>query len=92
MNLGCFSCLDRSERALLIPPEAGATTQIGLESTVVDVKLVLEKAMKAGLNKDRLSNVGLVFAFVERLGEGRGLWLGGETVDRLRAAVWTAFS
>lgn len=91
MNLGCFSSLDRSERALLLPPDAGAATQIGLESTVVDVKLVLEKAVQGGLNKDRLSNVALVFAFVERLGEGRGLWLGGETVDRLRAAVGTAF-
>lgn len=92
MGLGCFSSLDRSERALLLPPDAGAITQIALESTVVDVKLVLEKAMEVGWSKDRLRNVRLVFAFVERLGEGRGLWLGGEAVDRLKAAVWTAFN
>ena len=105
MGLRCFSSLDRSERALLLPPDAGAPTQIALESTVVDVKLVLEKAMCTitgsdgdassagvdGWSKDRLRNVKLVFAFVERLGEGKGLWLGGETVDRLRAAAWTAF-
>lgn len=92
LNLSCFSSLDKSERALLLPPDSGAPTQLSLESTIVDTKLILEKASLSGINADRLRNVGLIFTFVDRLGEGKGLCLGSETVDRLRAAVWTAFN
>ena len=91
LNLPCFSGLDRSERALLLPMDAGAPSNAWLESTIVDTKVVLEKACLQGGNADRLRNVRLVFAFVDKLGEGKGLWLGGETVDRLRAGVWMAF-
>lgn len=91
LRLGCFAGLDRSERALLLPADAGAPSQIGLDSNVVDAKVVLEKCCLDGVNADRLRNVKLVLAWVDRVGEGQGLWMGGETVDRLRAAVWGAF-
>lgn len=62
------------------------------ESNIVDTKLVLENDSVSGVNRDRLKGVRLLFAFCERMGEERGLWLTVESVDRLRAGVWTAFS
>ncbi|KAH0609631.1 uncharacterized protein H6S33_013117 [Morchella sextelata] len=104
LGLRAFSSLDKSERALLLPPPIASTEGAGtaaaaggiqmatFESNIVDTKLVLENDSVSGVNRDRLKGVRLLFAFCERMGEERGLWLTAESVDRLRAGVWTAFS
>lgn len=104
LGLKAFSSLDKSERALLLPPPIATTEGAGtaaaaggiqmatFESNIVDTKLVLEKDSVSGVNRDRLKGVKLLFSFCERMGEERGLWLTAESVDRLRAGVWTAFS
>lgn len=84
LGLRAFCSLDKSERALLLSAD-------GFESNIVDTKLALERDSKSGVNRDRLRGVKLLFAFCERMGEERGLWLNAENVDRLKAAVWTAF-
>lgn len=85
LGLRAFSSLDKSERALLLGAD-------GVESNIVDTRLVLERDVRNGINRDRLRGVKLLFKFCERMGEERGLWITGESVDRLRAGVWTAFA
>lgn len=85
MGLRAFSSLDKSERALLLSAD-------GVDSNIVDTRLVLERDSVSGVSRDRLRGVKLLFMFCERMGEERGLWLTGESVDRLKAGVWTAFA
>ncbi|KAI9861467.1 MAG: Anaphase-promoting complex subunit 1 [Vezdaea acicularis] len=79
---------ERSERALIVPRETGASVGLGLEGTVVDAKLTLMRALKSG-NRDALWNVRLVLEWAERarVSGRRSGWL-GEGLQRLRAAVW----
>ncbi|KAI9750215.1 MAG: hypothetical protein M4579_006563 [Chaenotheca gracillima] len=90
LNLPSFSTLDKSERALVIPPDAGNPVQASTDSTLVDTRLVFEKLCLSGDKADRLRNLKLLFAWAERAdAEGQKLkWMTSETVDRLRAAVW----
>ncbi|CAZ83653.1 unnamed protein product [Tuber melanosporum] len=85
LGLRAFSSLDKSERALLLSAD-------GVDSNIVDTRLVLERDSVSGVSRDRLRGVKLLFMFCERMGEERGLWLTGESVDRLKAGVWTAFA
>ncbi|KAH0537267.1 hypothetical protein FGG08_005929 [Glutinoglossum americanum] len=91
LRLKSFAGLDKSERALVIPPDAGLPVHASLESTVVDLRLVLEKASLLGDNADRLRNVKLLFAFADQLGGEKPHYLTKEIIDGLRAAVWMAF-
>jgi len=94
LSLKPFTTLDNSERALLLPVDVGSANNVGiLQDNSVDMKILLEKASLKGWNADRLRNVRLLFAFVDMLkGQDKLTWLTKESVDRLRAAVWTAFT
>ncbi|KAI9847292.1 MAG: Anaphase-promoting complex subunit 1 [Sclerophora amabilis] len=93
LNLPSFATLDKSERALVLPPDAGNPVQASTESTLVDTRLILEKACLNADKADRLRNLKLLFAWAERAEwEGKKMkWVTREVVDRLRAAVWMTF-
>ena len=62
-----------------------------IETTLVDARLMFEKAYLNADRADRLRNLRLLFAYADRA-ERRDLlplrWIKPEVVDRLRAAVW----
>ncbi|KAL7270280.1 Anaphase-promoting complex subunit 1 [Rhizina undulata] len=108
LSLRSFEGLDKSERALLLQTDSlvagsgngnaagggsgGAALRLEMESGLVDAKMLLEKEAIASGNKDRILGVKLLFTCVERMGLEKGLWVSGESVERLRAGVWTAFT
>lgn len=91
-NLTVFASLDKAEQALVIPPDAGGAFHAGTKGTMVDDRLVLERASLGTGNRDRLWNLKLLFDWAEgvRQQDGRLRWLGKEVVEGLRAAVWMA--
>ncbi|KAI9825373.1 MAG: hypothetical protein M1819_000539 [Sarea resinae] len=91
-TLPAFAGLDQAERALVLPPDAGSPVHAGTEGTVVDDRLVLEKACLGSGERDRLWNLRVLFRWAEEV-QARGeriKWLGTEVVEGLRAAVWMA--
>ncbi|KAI9799150.1 MAG: Anaphase-promoting complex subunit 1 [Piccolia ochrophora] len=92
LNLPSFAGLDEAERALVIPPDAGNPVHAGTAGTVVDARLMLEKACLGGDRADRLRNLRLLFAWAERAERegGKLRWVTSEVVERLKAAVWLA--
>jgi anaphase-promoting complex subunit 1 len=91
LQLKSLAGLNKSERALVLPPDLGLPVHASMETTMVDMRLVLEKACLTGDNADRLRNVKLLFAFVDQLGNQNPRFLTKEIIDGLRAAVWMAF-
>ncbi|KAI9775770.1 MAG: Anaphase-promoting complex subunit 1 [Geoglossum umbratile] len=91
LQLKSFAGLNKSERALVLPPDTGLPVHASMETTMVDMRLILEKACLAGDNADRLRNAKLLFAFVDQLGGQNPRFLTREIIDGLRAAVWMTF-
>ncbi|KAF3930721.1 hypothetical protein ABW19_dt0209300 [Dactylella cylindrospora] len=92
LGLSPLNSLDQPEKAWLLPNDVASPVNATMRDTTVDSRLLMERTSLAGVNADRLRNVKLLFAFVDWLG-GEGLTCMSKTsVERLRAAVWTAFS
>lgn len=91
-ELPVFTMLTAAERALVIPPESsvGRASQAGSEGTLVDTRLVLEKATLHSGKRDRLQGLKLLFEWAGKMQrEGRKMqWIRREVVDKLRAKVW----
>lgn len=88
-SLPTFARFDRAEQALVLPVEAGSGVYKGTRGTVVDDRLVLEKACLDSGRAERLWNLRILFAWAEgvsRRGEECG-WLGKEVVEGLRAKL-----
>lgn len=90
-TLDAFKSLTQAERALVLGPSDGAASAgLAMESTVVDAKLMLEKATLMSGKKDRLQGLKLLFAWkeaCERRGEEMS-WIRSSFIDGLRARVW----
>lgn len=90
-SLPALRHFDRAERAVVLPPTTGGVG--GTRGTVVDERLVLERAVRSGAS-ERLWGLRVLFAWAEgvrREGGREGLaWLGEEVVRGLRAGVWEA--
>jgi len=88
-TLPTFSGFDRAEQALVLPAEAGALLYRGTRGTVVDDRLVLEKACLESGVSERLWNLRILFAWADglsRRGEEWG-WFGKEVVEGLKAGL-----
>jgi anaphase-promoting complex subunit 1 len=88
-NLDAFKNLTKAERALVLGTEYGAAG-MDTETTLVDTRLVLEKASLDSGKRDRLQGLKLLFAWKEEI-ERRGgemHWIRGSVVDGLKARVW----
>ena len=81
---------DRAERALVVPPTGMGEGTKGTRGTVVDERLVLERAVGSG-RSEMLWGLRVLFTWAESVGRrGRRLgWLGEEVVGGLRAEVWS---
>lgn len=91
-SLPAFATLTKAERALVLPPDHGGSSNLhaGTEQTAVDARLVLEHATLDSGNRDRLLGLRLLFEWAEKaISEGRELqWVRREVVERLKARVW----
>ena len=93
-SLPSLASLDVAERALVLPPSAGASRRLLLSSTVVDAKLELENTVLSDrapgtMTANALWQLRLLFATDGDAegGEARRRWLRQETVDELRYRV-----
>ncbi|MCJ1381487.1 Anaphase-promoting complex subunit 1 [Xylographa soralifera] len=89
-DLPSFRGFDRAERTLVLPVEGTMALYNRTSSTVVDDRLMLEKACLNSGRAEKLWNLRILFAWADmtkKMGE-RLNWLGEERVGRLRAAVW----
>ena len=88
-TLPAFSGFDRAERALVLPADAGNLTYKSTRGTVVDDRLVLERACIGSGRSERLWNLRILFAWAEGMSKRgeKGEWLGKETVEGLRSAL-----
>ncbi|MCJ1286157.1 Anaphase-promoting complex subunit 1 [Xylographa opegraphella] len=89
-DLPSFRGFDRAERTLVLPVEGTMVLYNRTRSTVVDDRLMLEKACLNSGRAERLWNLRVLFAWAEMMKRrGQNLsWLGEERIGRLRAAVW----
>lgn len=92
LGLPTFANLDKPERALVLQSDAGSPVHASTETTLVDTRLILERACQKYDRADQLRNLRLLFAWADRIeGEGGRLrWVKREFVDRLRASIWMA--
>jgi anaphase-promoting complex subunit 1 len=67
LQLSTFSNLDKSEGALVLPPDAGNVVNANLDETVVDTRLILERGSLGSEKRDRIVGIKLIFAFVDAL-------------------------
>lgn len=90
-KLSAFHDLTKAERTLVLGrSETAASEGLGMDTTVVDARLVLEKASLMSGKRDRLQGLKLLFAWkdaCEKRGEGMK-WLKESIIDGLRAKVW----
>ncbi|KAJ6261843.1 hypothetical protein Dda_2642 [Drechslerella dactyloides] len=84
--------LDQPEKSWLLPHDGGSPVNATMRDTTVDSRLLMERTSLTGVNADRLRNIKLLFAFVDWLGGDGLMCMSKPGVERLRAAVWTAFS
>lgn len=91
-DLPVFSMLTTAERALVLPPDTADSIVVHAttEGTLVDTRLVLEKATLSSGKRDRLLGLKLLFEWANKMQvEGREMqWIRREVIDRLKAAVW----
>ena len=88
-TLRSLAVFDRAEQALVLPADAGSVVYKGTRGTVVDDRLVLERACIGSGMSERLWNLRILFAWAEgvgRRGDEWG-WFGREVVEGLRAAL-----
>jgi anaphase-promoting complex subunit 1 len=92
LDLPVFSMLTTAEKALVLPPRnAGASlAHATTEGTLVDARLVLEKASLNSGKRDRLQGLKLLFEWANKMQkEGKEMqWIRREVLDRLNASVW----
>ncbi|TVY17794.1 Negative regulator of mitosis [Lachnellula arida] len=93
-ELPAFASLTKAERALVLPPHHGGSSDVhaGTKETVVDARLVLENATIDSGKRDRLLGLKLLFEWADgKSAEGGDMqWIRREVVERLKARVWTA--
>ncbi|RDW84956.1 putative APC1-subunit of anaphase-promoting complex [Coleophoma cylindrospora] len=93
-ELESFASLTQAERALVLPADNGGATDIraGTDSTVVDARLVLERATLDSGKRDRLLGLKLLFEWADMArSEGREMqWIKREAIERLKGKVWMA--
>ena len=88
-ELPSFKGFDRAEQALVLPAETASMMYKSIRGTVVDDRLVLERACMGSGRSERLWDLRIYFAWAEgvsRKNEDFG-WLGKEVVEGLRAAL-----
>ncbi|KAL2039544.1 hypothetical protein N7G274_007816 [Stereocaulon virgatum] len=94
-TLPSFSGFDRAEQALVLPADTGSVVYRGTRGTVVDDRLVLERACLRSGRAERLWNLRILFAWAEGVesrekengNEGEWGWFGREIVQGLRAQL-----
>ncbi|KAF6219276.1 hypothetical protein HO133_005101 [Letharia lupina] len=80
---------NRAEQALVLPADAGSVVHRGTRGTVIDDRLVLERACMGSGMRERLWNLRILLAWADGLSR-RGeewRWIGKEVVERLRAGL-----
>ena len=89
-ELTSFAGFDRAERTLVLPTEGTLLLYSKTRTTVVDDRLVLEKACLDSGRTERLWNLRLMFAWADRARRTGGElgWMSKETVEALRTATW----
>ena len=91
-DLPAFATLTKAERALVLPPDQGGARDIhaGTNSSIVDVRMVLEHSTLESGKRERLEGLKLLFEWADkRVREGRELrWIRGEVVEGLKARLW----
>ena len=88
-TLPSLAVFDRAEQALVLPADGGSVVYKGTRGTVVDDRLVLERACMGSGRSERLWNLRILFAWAEAVGR-RGeewRWFGREVVEGLRAGL-----
>lgn len=88
-TLPAFSGFDRTAQALVLPADNGKAIYKGTRGTVVDDRMVLEKACIGSGKSERLWNLRILFAWADSLrirGEEAN-WIGKEVVEGLRATL-----
>jgi anaphase-promoting complex subunit 1 len=91
-ELPVFKTLTTAERALVLPPETngGNMLNAATEGTLVDTRLILEKATLRSGKKDRLHGLRFLFEWASKMqDEGREMqWIRREVLEKLKAQVW----
>lgn len=88
-DLPALADFSRAEQALVLPDDMGSLVQGGTRGTVVDDRLVLEKACMGSGMRERLWNLRIMLAWADGL-ERRGeewRWIAKEVVEHLRAGL-----
>ena len=88
-TLPALAQLNRAEQALVLPTEAGSVVHRGTRTTVVDDRLVLERACMGSGMRERLWNLKILLAWTDglsRRGEEQR-WISNEVIEDLRAGV-----
>jgi anaphase-promoting complex subunit 1 len=95
-RLSVFKMLTAAERALVIQPAASSpgAMHAGTGGTLIDTRLILEKATLHSGKRDRLLGLKLLFAWASNMvAEGKSLsWIRREVVENLKAEVWATRS
>lgn len=88
-TLPALAEFDRAEQALVLPADLGSVVHRGTRGTVVDDRLVLDRAcMESGM-REKLWNLRILVAWADGLSR-RGeewRWIGKEVVDALRVRL-----
>jgi anaphase-promoting complex subunit 1 len=91
-ELPVFKMLTTAEKALVLPPDSngGNIINAATEGTLVDTRLLLEKATLLSGKRDRLQGLKLLFEWASKMrDDGREMqWIRREVVERLKAQVW----
>ena len=88
-TLPAFAGFDRAAQAVVLPSDPGGAIFKGTRGTVLDDRLVLEKACEGSGKSERLWNLRVFLAWAEGV-EGREDgwgWIGKEVVEGLRATL-----
>ena len=88
-SLPALTEFNRAEQALVLPADTAALVHRGTRGTVVDDRLVLERACMGSGMRERLWNLRILLAWADRLSR-RGeewKWIGKEVVEALRAGL-----
>ena len=88
-ELDAFKGFTSAERALVLPSGDKPVVR-GMQGTLVDTRLVLEKATLESGNRARLEGLKELFGWAEKMTEcGREPeWIRNEVVEALKARVW----
>lgn len=88
-TLPALADFNQAEQALVLPADTGSMVHTGTRGTVVDDRLVLERACMGSGMRERLWNLRILLAWADGLSR-RGeewRWIGKEVVEGLRAGL-----